>query len=165
MHALDADKESSIDASYVLGLARKFLGATAPPRDDAIEDWEGAGCLLWDVAAVPALAALLVAHGVDDMLVHTAVAACAQQRWRAVEIAVGALGNMACCPRLASRLAAKPALVELLTGAVLWSDNSACLCEDARLLAALLMSEPRVRLPVRLAACVRAPAPGCLAFS
>lgn len=60
------------------------------------DGWEASGCLLWDVAAIPEQAALLTANNIQEIL-HTVIAASvAQEKWRALEIALGVLANLAC---------------------------------------------------------------------
>ncbi len=63
-----------VDPGYVLRAARKFLTVVQPAQETADdgssqeEGWEGSGCLLWDIAAIPEQAELLAANNIQEIL-------------------------------------------------------------------------------------------------
>lgn len=158
-----SDGEPSLDPSFLLKAVRSFLaGAAQPATDDEMpserakapsaeeeaegEDglgWEEAGCLVWDCAALPDDAAFLVRHELPAMLPPLLTAAAANERWRALEIALGTLGNLACHAGTKQLLLGQAGLPQLLLDTILWVDDSASLAELCRCLTSLLADSSR----------------------
>jgi hypothetical protein len=142
----DRDRDSTIDPSSLLRLARTFLGAaTAGPSSSSsgtggstAPEWEEAGCAVWDAAADPFLASLLDDSGVLPMLVELAKVLLSRGEWRGAELSVGALAAAACHRHLAATFALHSGLVELAVGAVEGVDDAAVVQESLRLVAAVL---------------------------
>lgn len=105
--------------------------------------WEEAGCLVWDCAALPDDAAFLVRHELPAMLPPLLTTAAANERWRALEIALGTLGNLACHAGTKQLLLGQAGLPQLLLDTVLWVDDSASLAELCRCLTSLLADSSR----------------------
>ncbi|PSC67077.1 saal1 isoform X1 isoform A [Micractinium conductrix] len=101
-------------------------------------EWEEAGCLVWDVAALADDAAFLVAHGMPALLPALVTATAAAERWRALEIALGVAGNLACHADARRALLEEEALPGAVLEAALWVDDAAALDEACRCAAALL---------------------------
>lgn len=119
--------------------------AAADAADDEPLGWEEAGCLVWDVAALPDDAAFLVQHGLPAMLPPLLAATAAAERWRPLEIGLGVLGNLACHAAVKPQLLQQRQLAELLLDTALWVDDAASLAELCRCLASLLAdSNPQV---------------------
>ncbi len=109
------------------------------PVDDAEAlGWEEAGCLLWDVAALPDDAAFLLQHGLPAMLPPLLTAAAVRERWRALEIGLGTAANLACHDDARRQLVQLPDLPALLLERLLWVDDVGSLTEACRCAAALL---------------------------
>ena len=151
--------EPSVDPGYLLRALRTFVRAAVDSNvteeggdGQGALGFEEAGCLVWDCAALEEDAAFLLQHGVQEMLMPflTAVAAraasevaagaahSAQRQWRALEIGLGILGNLACHPGAKRTLLQQQGLEELLLSRLLWVDDAASLAELCRCLAALM---------------------------
>ena len=72
------------------------------------------------------------------MLPPLLTAAAARERWRALEIGLGTLGNLACHASAKRLLLGQAGLPQLLLDTLLWQDDSAALAELCRCLASLL---------------------------
>ncbi|PRW58285.1 saal1 isoform X1 [Chlorella sorokiniana] len=154
-----SDGEPSLDPSYLLKAVRSFLAGAAQPAageeeaelpgaagEPGGEDglgWEEAGCLVWDSAALPDDASFLVKHDLPAMLPPLLTAAAASERWRALEIALGTLGNLACHAGTKQLLLGQDGLPQLLLDTILWVDDSASLAELCRCLTSLLADSSR----------------------
>lgn len=112
--------------------------ALAPADDGEELSWEEAGCLLWDVAAVPDDAAFLLNHGLPAMLPPLLTAAAARERWRALEIALGTAANLACHDDARRQLVELEGFPALLLDRLLWVDDVGSLTEVCRCASALL---------------------------
>lgn len=77
------------------------------------------------------------------MLPPLLTAAAANERWRALEIALGTLGNLACHAGTKQLLLGQAGLPQLLLDTVLWVDDSASLAELCRCLTSLLADSSR----------------------
>ena len=110
--------------------------------------WEEAGCLVWDVAALPDDAAFLLSHDLPAMLAPLLTAAAAKEQWRVLEIGLGVLGNLACHAPAKTLLLGQPQLPPLLLDTLLWVDDAAALAELCRCLASVLAdAEPAAAAP------------------
>lgn len=112
---------------------------TSSPADggEAV-GWEEAGCLLWDVAALPDDAAFLLKHGLPAMLPPLLTAAAARERWRALEIGLGTAANLACHDDARRQLVQLQGFPALLLDRLLWVDDVGSLTEACRCASALL---------------------------
>ena len=63
-----------------------------------------------------------------------------QERWRALEIALGLLANLACHRDVRQALLGSPTLAELVLERALWVDDTPALAEACRLLAGICLS-------------------------
>ncbi len=98
---------------------------------------------MWDCAALPDDAAFLVKHDLPAMLPPLLTAAAAAERWRALEIALGTLGNLACHAGTKQLLLGQAGLPQLLLDTLLWVDDAASLAELCRCLTSLLADSSR----------------------
>lgn len=98
---------------------------------------------MWDSSALPDDAAFLVKHDLPAMLPPLLTAAAANERWRALEIALGTLGNLACHVGTKQLLLGQEGLPQLLLDIILWVDDSASLAELCRCLTSLLAESNR----------------------
>ena len=126
---------SSLDPALALTAARGFLAAMHAAESDRPE-WEEPGMLLWDLTAMPDHAAALSKAGGAAMLVECCGVVIARSRWRAAELALGALANLASQPGLQL----PEGLASLALERALWVDDAAALGEAARLVASVLAS-------------------------
>ncbi|GAB4817750.1 hypothetical protein N2152v2_004796 [Parachlorella kessleri] len=133
-----------VDPAYVLRAARSFLSVVHPvgveggDAEQAEEDgWEACGCLLWDIAAIPEQAELLAANNIQEILQTILAVSISQERWRALEIALGLLANLACHRDVRQALLSSPTLARLVLERALWVDDTPALAEACRLLAGL----------------------------
>jgi hypothetical protein len=122
-----------IDTGVALESLRKFIGVI-----NNGQEWEEAGCTLWDIAVLPEQATTLVGcDGVAilQLVIESMVAA---QNWRAAEISVGTLANMACHPDLRGALASNRALAQAVVAGALWAEDGATVLEACRLASTIL---------------------------
>lgn len=142
----------------MLRAVRAFLGVLQPGNSGAVkghprhsegqedsdgvsdDDWETSGCLLWDIAAIPEQADLLMSNNIRDILQTVIVASINQQHWRALEISLGTLANLACHKAFRNALLSTPALAELVLDRALWVDDAPSLGEACRLLSVLCLT-------------------------
>lgn len=142
-----------MDAAYLLRALRTFVAQAesrpspetaqaeetgAAAEEDSQLGWEDAGCLVWDVAALPDDAAFLLRHGLPAMLPPLLAATAASEHWRALEIGLGIAANLACHAGARAQLLQLGGMPELLLESLLWVDDSASLGEVCRCTAALL---------------------------
>jgi phosphoketolase len=155
----DRDDPSTFDASRVIQLLRVFLTAAkddAPQQPDAHEDqgWETSGCTLWDLAALEHPAAVLAAAGGVPMLQLLATTMMERQQWRAAEISLGTLANLACHPEPRRDMAQSAALAEVAVQRALWADDPATVGEACRLASTVLSASHVRRAELRQRLCV-----------
>ncbi|KAL4437018.1 hypothetical protein ABPG75_004157 [Micractinium tetrahymenae] len=148
--------EPSVDPGHLLRALRVFVAEAVEPAKaeggepgpdtsqgaeadggDAL-GWEEAGCLLWDVAALPDDAAFLLKHGLPAMLPPLLTAAAARERWRALEIGLGTAANLACHDEARRQLLQLEGLPALLLDRLLWVDDAGSLTEACRCASTLL---------------------------
>lgn len=151
-----ASPEPSVNPSHLLKSLRVFVAEAAGPAEaeggepafDTAQGadtdggeavgWEEAGCLLWDVAALPDDAAFLLKHGLPAMLPPLLTAAAARERWRALEIGLGTAANLACHDDARRQLVQLQGFPALLLDRLLWVDDVGSLTEACRCASALL---------------------------
>jgi hypothetical protein len=152
--------EPSVDPAHLLACLRCFTEATqratlpaaaagsagagaAAPAAEAELGWEEAGSLVWDAAAIPDDAAYLLQELPDlPMLLGAALTAtAAAESWRALEICLGIIGNLACHAGPKQRLLQQQGLPELLLDRLLWLDDAASLAECCRCVASVLADD------------------------
>lgn len=129
---------STIDTASILRLFRTFLKAAhcTDPDSTNRSSWEEAGQDLWDASAVEYIAVVLYDNGAVEMLASLCQAAAAHNNWRAAELAVGILGNIACYS--GRKLLHDASLAQLITELMLPADNAAVAGEACRLCATVL---------------------------
>lgn len=134
-----SEPEPSVDPQYLIKAVRSFVGVSQPADTEASElGWEEAGSLVWDSSAMADDAAFLLRElpELPGMLAATLTATAAAEQWRAVEIGIGILGNLACHAATKQHLLDQEQLPELLMDKLLWIDDAAALAELLRALAA-----------------------------
>lgn len=148
--------EPFVDPAHLLACLRCFVEAVQPatPCDPACSRgggaaaaaaeaelcWEEAGCLVWDAAAMPDDAEYLVQElpELAGLLAATLASSAAAERWRALEICLGIVGNLASHTAPKRRLLQHQGLPELLVDRLLWLDDAPSLAECCRCLATVL---------------------------
>lgn len=144
---MPADAEPAVDPQHLLQSLRRFLTmSAATPATTANADKEGelgfeeAGTLVWDATMMPDDAAFLMGElpELPGALAAAAAAAAAHKRWRALEICLGILGNLACHPRANRRILEEEGLPTACLAKLLWVDDAASLAELLRLITGVL---------------------------
>lgn len=79
-------------------------------------------------------------HHILDILQTLIQYSVAHEQWRALEVSLGILGNLACHGDLRQGLLAASPLAELVLERALWVDDTPALCEACRLLSGLCLS-------------------------
>ena len=124
--------------SHLIDAVRAYVGGVLPQQragDTTDLDWEEAGSLLWDVAGLGPDAVFLVEQcRLLDVLPPVLTSAASAQQWRALEVGLGMLGNLACHDAVRLQLQQQQGLPELLVEQLLWMDDAAALAELCRFL-------------------------------
>lgn len=158
------DDTTTVDPSYTISLIRQLLpqGSNvekefsvkqcAPDEKDANsgngesaqpdykDPWEECGCILWDLAASKPQAELMMNNLVLEVLLANLHVT---QSSRVKEICLGILGNLACHESLVNVISLHNGLTATVMDQ-LFLDDSACLSEVFRFLAAVLRTSVSV---------------------
>ncbi|CAD6214042.1 unnamed protein product [Miscanthus lutarioriparius] len=158
------DDTTTVDPSYTISLIRQLLpqGSNAekefsvkqgvPEEKDANssngestqpdykDPWEECGCILWDLAASKPQAELMMNNLVLEVLLANLHVT---QSPRVKEICLGILGNLACHESLVNAISLHNGLTATVLDQ-LFLDDSACLSEIFRFLAAVLRTSVSV---------------------
>ncbi|KAJ1294141.1 hypothetical protein BS78_01G123200 [Paspalum vaginatum] len=158
------DDTTTVDPSYTISLIRQLLpygsnvekefsakqgapqekdansgnGGSAQPEDK--DPWEECGCILWDLAASKPQAELMMNNLVLEVLLANLHVT---QSPRVKEICLGIMGNLACHESLVNAISLHNGLTATVVDQ-LFLDDSACLSETFRFLAAVLRSSASV---------------------
>ncbi|TKV92022.1 hypothetical protein SEVIR_9G136700v4 [Setaria viridis] len=148
------DDVTTVDPSYTISLIRQLLpqgsnvekefsAKQAAPEEGVKsaqlgtkDPWEECGCILWDLAASKPQAELMMKNLVLEVLLANLHVT---QSPRVKEICIGIMGNLACHESLVNAISMQNGLIATVVGQ-LFLDDSACLSETFRFLAAVLRS-------------------------
>ncbi|PAN45664.1 hypothetical protein PAHAL_9G133700 [Panicum hallii] len=158
------DDVTTVDPSYTISLIRQLLpqGSNvekefsakqgAPEEKGENSDngesaqlenkdpWEECGCILWDLAASKPQAELMMNNLVLEVLLANLHVT---QSPRVKEICIGIMGNLACHESLVNAISMQNGLITTVVDQ-LFLDDSACLSETFRFLAAVLRSSASI---------------------
>lgn len=158
------DDATTVDPSYTISLIRQLLpygsnvekefsakqgapkekdadsGNGGPEQPEDKDPWEECGCILWDLAASKPQAELMMNNLVLEVLLANLHVT---ESTRVKEICLGIMGNLACHESLVSAISLHNGLTATVVDQ-LFLDDSACLSETFRFLAAVLRSSASV---------------------
>ncbi|KAJ1294029.1 hypothetical protein BS78_01G115000 [Paspalum vaginatum] len=153
------DDTTTVDPSYTISLIRQLLpyGSNVEKEFSSHSDsivyllianktvqskdpWEECGCILWDLAASKPQAELMMNNLVLEVLLANLHVT---QSPRVKEICLGIMGNLACHESLVNAISLHYGLTATVVDQ-LFLDDSACLSETFRFLAAVLRSSASV---------------------
>ncbi|KAG2536095.1 uncharacterized protein LOC120688053 [Panicum virgatum] len=158
------DDVTTVDPSYTISLirqllpqgsivAKEFSAKQGDPEEkgensengesaqlESKDPWEECGCILWDLAASKPQAELMMNNLVLEVLLANLHVT---QSPRVKEICIGIMGNLACHESLVDAISMQNGLITTVVDQ-LFLDDSACLSETFRFLAAVLRSSASV---------------------
>ncbi|KAG2568247.1 hypothetical protein PVAP13_7NG305300 [Panicum virgatum] len=158
------DDVTTVDPSYTISLirqllpqgsivAKEFSAKQGDPEEkgensengesaqlESKDPWEECGCILWDLAASKPQAELMMNNLVLEVLLANLHVT---QSPRVKEICIGIMGNLACHESLVDAISMQNGLITMVVDQ-LFLDDSACLSETFRFLAAVLRSSASV---------------------
>ncbi|CAN6298245.1 unnamed protein product [Urochloa humidicola] len=158
------DDTTTVDPSYTISLIRQLLpqgsnvekefsakqgapeekgvnsGNGEPEQLENKDPWEECGCILWDLAASKPQAELMMDNLVLEVLLGNLQVT---ESPRVKEICIGIMGNLACHESLVNAISMRNGLIATVVDQ-LFLDDSACLSETFRFLAAVLRSRESV---------------------
>ncbi|CAL4926703.1 unnamed protein product [Urochloa decumbens] len=158
------DDMTTVDPSYTISLIRQLLpqgsnvekefsAKQGAPEEKGVnsdngesaqlenkDPWEECGCILWDLAASKPQAELMMNNLVLEVLLANLHVT---ESPRVKEICIGIMGNLACHESLVNAISTQNGLTATVVNQ-LFLDDSACLSETFRFLAAVLRSSASV---------------------
>ncbi|CAN6309817.1 unnamed protein product [Urochloa humidicola] len=158
------DDTTTVDPSYTISLIRQLLpqgsnvekefsakqgapevkgvnsGNGEPAQLESKDPWEECGCILWDLAASKPQAELMMDNLVLEVLLGNLQVT---ESPRVKEICIGIMGNLACHESLVNAISMRNGLTATVVDQ-LFLDDSACLSETFRFIAAVLRSRESV---------------------